>query len=251
MDETDYDRELASLLDYEKCFQDYPQYKVPSVFPEFSTKSVLTTSFEEGTRTSTFVDFIREHGQDQHWFAEAMDRLVCLEFFEFGLVQTDPNPGNFLIDEENQVIILLDMGAVKKYRLDFISEIKKIIIVALQGDHKLILDAVYDLGLLDRRESEHAKTVFIELIEHIVEIFRPSNQPFTFSDKDYIKSIREGSWNLIRELKHTAPIGPLLFLNRKLGGVFHILKLANSTINLTPLMQEFVYDNKPQRDPSK
>ena len=198
IDETKYEREQVSLKDYESTFKDYPEFRVPKVFSDFSTNSVLTTSFEEGTRLSTFVDFIRLHDKGNEWFASAMVKLVCLEFFEFGLVQTDPNPGNFLIDEENQVIVLLDMGAVKRYSLDFIADIKKILIIALESDHDALFKSIYDIGLLDPRESDEAKQQFIDLVEHIIEIFRPANQPFNFSDKDYIKSIREGSWKLIQ-----------------------------------------------------
>ena len=41
-----------------------------------------------------------------------MLRLFFTEIFDFGLMQTDPNFGNYLINEEGSELTLLDFGSV-------------------------------------------------------------------------------------------------------------------------------------------
>ena len=46
--------------------------------------------------------------------ATALVRLAVREFFEMGLVQTDPNFGNYLFDARTGKVALLDFGAAEK-----------------------------------------------------------------------------------------------------------------------------------------
>lgn len=46
---------------------------------------------------------------------------ICFrELFEWGLMQTDPNPANYLYDTETGVLNLIDFGAGRTYDKDFL-----------------------------------------------------------------------------------------------------------------------------------
>lgn len=53
--------------------------------------------------------------------------LTLRELFEFRYMQTDPNPSNFYYAAKTDQIILLDFGAAKEYRKEFIDNYIEVI----------------------------------------------------------------------------------------------------------------------------
>ena len=108
----------------------------------------------------------------------------------------------------------------------------------MEGDHAKITDYALSLGLLDPRESPQVVELFVILMKSIVSMYKPENQPFDFSGEAYLNNIRLQSINFVKLVRYTSPAKELIFLNRKLGGVFHILKDAKAKINLLPYWKQ-------------
>ena len=229
--EVDYKTEAKFLDLYRQGLSSDHRFVVPRVFPEFSTQSVLCLTFEEGITIDQWLKSKRTQEETQ-WVGRAFIELVIKEFFELGLVQSDPNYGNFLIRPKLQQIVLLDLGASRIYDARTTRKVLKIIRIAEKKDPLELLAAAYQEKLLDPRESEEIKNLLVELLNTIVSIFDPSSQPFHFADPVFIATLREQSLAFARKAQYTAPAKDLLLLNRKLGGIFHLLKDADCSLDL-------------------
>lgn len=227
MRETDYDHELRMLTKYKSSFAS-SQYIVPEVFPNHCTKKILTMemiqgkSFTEWTETSLL--------GERTALANHLIQLYLLEFFKHGLVQTDPNPGNFLITENNQ-IALLDFGAVKEYDRAFIESYRKILIAAFNQDYKLLIEESEKRGFIDPREDEETRELYIQMMDTLAAPFRQET-PFDFGEKAFYEDSRNTSWALSKKSKYSPPPKDLVFLHRKLAGIFILIRRLDVKLNL-------------------
>jgi len=156
--------------------------------------------------------------------------LYLAEFFIHGLVQTDPNPGNFLITADDR-IALLDFGAVRQYSPEFINGYKRIIKASIEGNEELVLKESYQLGFIDERESVEVKTIYLDLMRLSTDLFGMVEAQ-DFSDKSFINKSQKLSWALIRHCHYTPPPKDIIFLHRKLAGVFVIFRRLNVQVVL-------------------
>lgn len=225
--ETDYELEVRMLQRYRHVFSE-SNYIVPEVYPEHSTTKVITMeriygkSFNEWL-ASSFVG-------DRQKMAHQLMNLYLEEFFRYGLVQTDPNPGNFLVTAQNKMA-LLDFGAVKEYDETFKKGYRNLLMASFSRDEKKILEESISLGFIDERESQEVKDLYIRMMDLLADPFR-KNEPFDFNDKTYYANSRDMSWELTRKCKYSPPPKDLLFLHRKLAGVFVLIRKLDVKIVL-------------------
>lgn len=217
--ETDYENECQMLQRYRHVFQN-SVYIIPEVYPEYSTGKVLAMERIEG---KSFSDWRESSllGERQKLAHELM-HLYLEEFFRHGLVQTDPNPGNFLMTKDNRMA-LLDFGAVKVYERAFIDGYRQILMAAYAQDYARLMSESERLGFIDPRESDEVKDLYKEMLDILAAPFR-ADGPFNFADKKFYDDSRNISWTLTRKCKYSPPPKDLLFLHRKLAGVFILIR---------------------------
>jgi ubiquinone biosynthesis protein len=119
--ELDYVREAALTRLVSAFFADDPHISAPEVIDALSRQRVLVTLLKPGIKISRALDALqRAHVAGE---AEAHARLTrvltrVLEAYirqtlELGVFQADPHPGNLLVDEHEQ-LVLLDFGCAKE-----------------------------------------------------------------------------------------------------------------------------------------
>jgi aarF domain-containing kinase len=217
--ETDYILETQMLGRYRQVFEN-SVYVIPEVYPEYSTKKIITMQRIEG---KSFNEWFEKSllGERQNLAHELMS-LYLEEFFQHGLVQTDPNPGNFLLTKNNQMA-LLDFGAVKEYERSFIEDYRKVLIAAFNQDEAKIMEESVRLSFIDVRENDEVKGIYLSMMECLAAPFR-QEAPFNFADKKFYEDSKNLSWDLSRKCKYSPPPKDLLFLHRKLAGIFILIR---------------------------
>lgn len=232
--EADYTAEVQLLAEYRERIGDHPDYQVPEAFPSHSGRRVLTLEWKDGNHVDTWLKS-RPSLDRRERMSERMLRLFLKEFFEWGLVQTDPNFANFLIAPDDR-LVLLDFGATLRYQRSFIDEYTKFLRVIQGGSDQKIVEAAIEFGLIDRREPELAKSLFVELMKVSSEPFQKERQPFQFEDADYAKRTREAGTRFANSLKYSPPPHQILFLHRKLGGLFNFVRKMDVRLDLSGFM---------------
>jgi aarF domain-containing kinase len=153
-----------------------------------------------------------------------------LEFFSFGFVQTDPNPGNFLITPDNK-IVLLDFGATKDYDKEFRDKYTAVLRAAYRNDYQEVLEQSFDFKLINPNESIETLDLYVAMMTSLIKPFR-EDRPFAFADLDFYKESKRYAIEVTKSCKYSPPPEKLLFLHRKLGGIFQFLKQLNVELNL-------------------
>jgi predicted unusual protein kinase regulating ubiquinone biosynthesis (AarF/ABC1/UbiB family) len=146
------------------------------------------------------------------------------------MVQTDPNPGNFLITKNNQ-LALLDFGAVKIYERNFIEGYKKVLVAAFNDNQDELLAISHDLSFIDPREPEEVREIYLKMMQTLAAPFR-SDDSFDFKDRNFFEESKNLSWELSRACRFSPPPKELLFLHRKLAGVFGLVKKLEVKVKL-------------------
>ncbi len=227
--ETDYIHEIESLNKYRENFKN-SVYIVPKAYPEMTTHKVIVLSHEPGKEFSKWLKTKPSH-KDKQQVAEQLLKLYIKEFFENKLVQTDPNPANFLINDKNQ-LILLDFGATVYFDNDFVKFYQRLLRAVFAQDKTEIEKQVFELKFLSDKESQQTRDLFIDFLIYSLSPFDPDDQPFDFSDSTYSTEVRRRALLVTRALKFSAPPKQLIFLHRKLGGIFMLLKQLDAKADL-------------------
>jgi predicted unusual protein kinase regulating ubiquinone biosynthesis (AarF/ABC1/UbiB family) len=247
--ETDYQLEADFLREYGSNISAFPGYRVPRVVDELVTSRVLAMSRERGLKPLDWVKLRQPSSKVRNQVGQRMLDLYEIEFFQMGLVQTDPNFANFLIDDshdrENPVITLLDFGAVKRYEPEFRARYREVLRLSRESNEQELLEKIFSLGLLDRAETGEGKDAMVRLLRASLSPFDVACQPFRFIDADYAREMRELAMALTQACRVSPPPRAIIFLHRKLGGVFNLLKAMEVELDLTDYWKRIVLESKP------
>lgn len=237
--EADYERERAMLEEYGALVAPDPRFVVPRAIAELSGPRVLTMTWERGVPLGAWATSERPRADREH-LAHAVLELYCREFFDWGFVQTDPNPANFLVRPESRQLVLLDFGATLRYDAAFRATYVELLRAVGRRDHRAILEVGVDFGLMDARESAATKQAFVAMLESSAEPFQRDVQPFAFRDPEYAERSRRVLMSFVRGLEYSPPPRRLIFLHRKLGGIYQLLRKLDVRLDLQPYWERMV-----------
>ncbi len=231
--ETDYLHEAAALERYRALAHRVPGLRVPSVHHPLCTRRVLALSYEPGLTLDAWLATGPRQAERDRAAAQVLD-LYFREFFDWGLVQTDANFANFLFRPREQELVLLDFGATREYPLEFRERYRTLLRATLAHDRPAALAAAQALGLVDPREPAECVQALHHLLETVLRVFTPEAQPLDFKDPRLVEESSLALRAFYRALTCSPPPAQLLFLHRKLGGVYSLGKALGARLDLTP-----------------
>jgi len=243
--EADYERERYYLERFGELLHDDRRFDVPRSVPDLCTPRVLTMSWASGISLS---DWIRSSPSREERLALARSALdlYCLEFFTWGIVQTDPNFGNFLVRPAERQLVLLDFGASVEYDDDFRTQYVELLRAVTRGNRSRIAEHGIAFELMDERESPATKELFVDMLLNAAEPFEVSAQPFNFRNADYAARSSDLVRRFVTSLRFSPPPRRLLFLHRKLGGLFQLLKRLDVELDLAPYFGQMLAGFAPR-----
>lgn len=237
LEETDYHREGEKLIKARSFFALDDRFSIPHWFREYSTRRVLALEFKEGKAISEWLKTHPAQPEKQR-IGTALFEFFLEEFFKLGMVQTDPNPGNFLINTLGQIVIL-DFGAAKEYNEEFISSYKEILRAGYKKDKDRVIELSTQFGLLNAKESTEVFDLYYEMMDLMIAPFR-SPEKFNLADRDYFQNAQEYGLNLSKKCRYSPPPDKIIFLHRKIGGIFQLLRKMEVELNLNDYWNRYI-----------
>ncbi len=152
--ELDYHVEAHNIEMFRKNFAGQDTILFPEVFPELSSKKILTQRFVEGFKV-TSVPQIEKEGIDPHDVATRLIHAFCKQIFIDGHYHADPHPGNILIrrSDGRLQIILLDFGATATISETMRRGITSFAEGLIRRDTKLLAAAMREMGFVARKDN--------------------------------------------------------------------------------------------------
>jgi predicted unusual protein kinase regulating ubiquinone biosynthesis (AarF/ABC1/UbiB family) len=232
-EELDYINEAKNIALFQKMFRDDPEVVIPQVYPDVSSRRVLTMSRIEGY---PFADILQP-GVDQSlkdWVAIKYFRLVWRQVFEFGVLHTDPHPGNYLVTFHPKLAIL-DFGSIRIFPEAIRTAYHALARAILRRDERTMGACCVRLGFLDRGDDPAPMLRILDVI------FEPVLRDRPYDPRDY-HSLERGMEIAtigIENRLFKAP-GHRVFLARALIGLDAYLKQLGTVTNYHRLFAECV-----------
>jgi predicted unusual protein kinase regulating ubiquinone biosynthesis (AarF/ABC1/UbiB family) len=262
--EIDYVRELEMTVEARKRLSSKTgPYYVPDVYPQYSSDTVLALEYVEGYRVSdpAVAALSQERRND---LGRSMLELFFFELYDWGVLQTDPNFGNYLVRigdakagrggsaARGDQLVLLDFGSTMPCDDAFRSNFGNAIAAGQIGDRELLVESLIGLGCLRSDATEFARDSFCEFCELLLEPLRePSRLP-----REYLNERGEYCWGRSRLMqrvgkqaagsaatRHFAtPSREFAMIVRKLTGVFTFITVLEAEFNGHEMVHRYIDD---------
>jgi predicted unusual protein kinase regulating ubiquinone biosynthesis (AarF/ABC1/UbiB family) len=235
--EADYRAEADAMQRYRLLLGNDPRFLMPQVIEELSTTDVLAMHFQDGRPIETLAD---EPGAVRNRAAGALVELALREVFDWGLVQTDPNFANYLYQPSSGRIQLLDFGATRAYPAHRRSALRALLAASVDGTDDAIADAAHLVGYLGDRDPPGYRDTVIGLLRTATEPVL-ANGTYAFRTSDLARRMSDIVVDMrLRDRYGRLPPTDILFLHRKLGGLYLLLTRIGARIALRELIEPYL-----------
>lgn len=262
--EIDYERELAMTREARQRFgSPTGPYYVPDVFDTWSRDTVLALEYVEGHRVGAPEVAALSQGR-RNALGRAMLELFFIELYDWGVLQTDPNFGNYLVRRREDggsvkgkgagkdQLVLLDFGSTMACDDEFRRNFGNAIAAGQIGDRELLIESLEGLGCLREDATEFARDSFCDFCEMLLEPLRePSRLP-----REYLNERGEYCWGRSRLMRRVGrqaassaatrhfatPSRDFAMIVRKLTGVFTFITVLDAEFNGHDLVHSYIDD---------
>jgi predicted unusual protein kinase regulating ubiquinone biosynthesis (AarF/ABC1/UbiB family) len=252
LEEIDYRLEARKTRKMRRLLADDDRYRVPQVISRFSTNKVLALEYMAGAEvTAPEVQNLSLSRRNR--IAEAMLDLFLREIFQWGVLQTDPNFGNYRIFKDNQSdrLVLLDFGAVRTLRSGLINPLRATIASAHRQDQQGIINGLIRLKCV---HTDQPPEVHALIAQFCMDLLEPMRESFADVPGKAINRSGHYRWKhsgLIKRVSARAvksaitphfrlPPKDFTLITRKLAGVFIFIGALNAEFNGYAILEKFV-----------
>jgi predicted unusual protein kinase regulating ubiquinone biosynthesis (AarF/ABC1/UbiB family) len=252
--ETDYKLEARLTQEFYDRVAGDSRFVVAKVYPQFSNRRVLTTSYEPSFRAdSPEIQTLPDERRNQ--IALDFLDLYLKELFYWKTVQTDPHIGNYGIrlGKNNQhQIVLYDFGATRTYGPEFMVPYQRMIGAALEADETSLRKAAEELQFLDPNDKSELKALFEDFCFEFVEPFLTPDDPrlpprvmdsagnYDWKNTDLPQRLSKKVFAVIRQHAWRTPPREVIFLDRKTGGVFIFMSVLRARCQGRELLLKYL-----------
>jgi ubiquinone biosynthesis protein len=150
-EELDYVNEARNIDEFRRLLGNDDTILIPRVIKSLSTRRVLTMTYVDGYRLA---DVLSETAdlELRTWVARKYYDLVWRQILEFGVLHTDPQPGNYLVTWHPKLGVL-DFGSVRHFSEAVRRASLQLAEAIIVHDDRAMAAALLRLGYIDREQD--------------------------------------------------------------------------------------------------
>jgi predicted unusual protein kinase regulating ubiquinone biosynthesis (AarF/ABC1/UbiB family) len=235
-EETNYILEIAQSSEIAEACEHIPNLRFPKYYPEFSSERVITMDWMNGKHWSEFCKTNPDQ-ETANKIGQALWDFYMFQVHQLRKVHADPHPGNFLVDE-NDNLIAIDFGCIKEIPEEFYIPYFELAEPENLNNPSIFHAKLTELEILTDKDTKAETVYFSNLFREILTLLTQPFQAetFDFSDEGFFlklaalgekyandKELRK--MNMNRGSKH------FIYINRTFFGLFSLLHDLKSVVD--------------------
>ena len=227
-EETDYDLEISQSMEISEQCSHINGLVFPVYYGELSCERIITMDWMQGAHLSQFVQFNSDQDLSNK-LGQTLWDFYMYQMHGLRKVQADPHPGNFLVDD-NGNLIAIDFGCIKEVPDEFYVPYFELAKKENIENEQYFEKTLYQLEILTENDSAEERQFFKALFKEMLTLFTsPFNkEEFDFADPGFwseIASLSERFANdqHIRKMNGNRGSKHFLYINRTFFGLYHLL----------------------------
>ena len=232
-EELDYENEARNAQLFGRMFADDEEIIIPEVYPDLTSRRVLTAEYVEGYKLADILAPGVDQGlKDQ--IAIKYFKTLWRQVFEFGTLHTDPHPGNYLVTFHPK-LALLDFGSIRVFPEEIRRSYRQLARALMDQDKDAAGRALIDLGFID---EGHDPAPMVQVLDVI---FEPAyaDRPYDPQEYNSIERAMNAAAIKLENRVFNSP-GHSLFLGRALVGLDSYMQQFGSVVNYHQLFEECI-----------
>ena len=232
--EADYTREGHYLTRFGALLADAPEFLVPRLHPDLSTRDVLAMDYIGSVPLDGLTDAPQS---ERDRIMTLLIGLLLRELFSFQLMQTDPNFANYRYHPETRQLVLLDFGATREFGDAIVQDFRSLMIAGVDGDQPAARQAMMRIGFFDDQTAVPHQDMVMAMFDLAMQPLRQQTA-FDFGTTDLATRLRDMGLDLgsARDFWHIPPMDAL-FLQRKFAGMYLLAAKLRARVNVRPLLE--------------
>ncbi|MBW1658724.1 ABC1 kinase family protein [Flavobacterium quisquiliarum] len=228
IEETNYLLELKQSQEVVDACSKIENITFPNYYPEFSSEKIITMDWMTGIHLSEFTakNTDQEVGDK---IGQALWDFYMYQIHVLRKVHADPHPGNFLVDDQNQ-LIALDFGCMKQIPEEFYTPYFELINKNVITDQTLFNKKLFELEILRPDDTPAEVEYFTDMFHDLLSLFtRPfQNETFDFADETFFNAIAELGKRFsedtnLKKMNGNRGSKHFIYMNRTFFGLYNLM----------------------------
>jgi predicted unusual protein kinase regulating ubiquinone biosynthesis (AarF/ABC1/UbiB family) len=228
IEETNYLLELKQSQEVVEACQKIENLVFPNYYPKYSSEKIITMDWMTGIHLSEFTNQ-NANQKIANKIGQALWDFYMYQIHILKKVHADPHPGNFLVDEKNQ-LVALDFGCMKQIPNEFYIPYFELIDKEVIDNKKLFAAKLFELEILrvddSKEEIEYFTRMFYDLLSLFTKPFQ--SETFDFSDEIFFENIaqlgeRFATDTNLRKMNGNRGSKHFIYMNRTFFGLYNLM----------------------------
>ncbi|PAM94017.1 ABC transporter [Flavobacterium sp. IR1] len=228
IEETNYLLELQQSQEVVAACSKIDNLLFPSYYPEFSSEKIITMDWMTGIHLSEFTAKNTDKAVGDT-LGQALWDFYMYQIHVLRKVHADPHPGNFLVDDQNN-LIALDFGCMKQIPNDFYVPYFELINKDIITDTALFNQKLFELEILRPDDSPAEIEYFTSMFHDLLSLFtKPfQEETFDFADETFFENIaklgeRFSNDTNLKKMNGNRGSKHFIYMNRTFFGLYNLM----------------------------
>ncbi|GAA4758753.1 MULTISPECIES: ABC1 kinase family protein [Flavobacterium] len=227
-EETDYKLELQQSETVRNECQIIENLKLPSYYPELSSDKIITMDWMKGVHLSEFCN--TETSQEKrNRVGQTLWNFYMFQIHQLKKFHADPHPGNFLIDDEAN-LIAIDFGCMKQIPDSFYKPYFEVSTPSALADMDYFKKKLFELEILKSTDNPKEIEFFTAMFHELLTVFtEPIHKPeFDFANPEFFGKIAALSEKFandkqLRKMNGNRGSKHFIYVNRTFFGLYNLM----------------------------
>ena len=228
VEETNYVLEMKQSKEIAAACSHISNLLFPEYYEAYSSERIITMDYMAGEHLSEYTS--KETNQDtSNKLGQALWDFYMFQIHNLKKVHADPHPGNFLVNEEGQ-LIALDFGCMKTIPMAFYTPYFELAKEENINNQDAFVKTLFKLEILREDDSEEELAFFTAMFHEMLSLFtQPFHKAtFDFSDAEFFGKIAELGERYsksadLKKMNGNRGSKHFIYINRTFFGLYNLM----------------------------